>query len=248
MDPISSVTTGSASSYSSTTTLSVTSTTTTTSSSSAVMPTDTYTPSGNAPSTTTGSSTSQDATAAQKAKDAGWAGVNMKQFQADLNAKLLEQIKSSQQSLKDAGVAFYGGPEGPTYDLKGADTSKYTDAQMGVGQDWGADATSQRIVDFALAFRGQAKGMSDEDFIKKIKGAIDEGFKQARGDVGDVPGPTGQLVNDTYKATMDKLDKALKDLQDGSKASTTDPISSAITAATAKNATKSASSSLSILA
>ena len=34
-------------------------------------------------------------------------------------------------------------------------------------------------------------GMTDEEFVEKIRGAIEEGFKLAKGDLGEVPGPTG---------------------------------------------------------
>ena len=89
-----------------------------------------------------------------------------------------------------------------------------------VPEEWGADQTSQRIVDFALAFRGSAKDMSDEEFIEKIRGAIQDGFRSAKGDLKDLPGPSAKLFNDTYEAAMKKLDDTLaawkKQAQDGS--------------------------------
>jgi len=143
-----------------------------------------------------------------------WAGFDKAAFETEMRDKLLSQIRDSQQVLKDAGVKFYGG-EGLLYDLSQAPTEEYTDEQMGVGQDWGAEATSDRIVQFALAFRGSkgASDLTDEEFVEKIRGAIQEGFRLAKGDLGELPGPTGKLFNDTYQATMDKLDKALEEMK-----------------------------------
>lgn len=175
----------------------------------ASVPTDTYTPSSEASATT-----SSDASA--KAKNA-WAGFDMQKFENEMRDKLLQQIRDSQKTLKDAGVKFYGGAD-LLYEIPEADTESYTDEQMGVGKEWGAEATSDRLVAFAMGFRGtgNAKGLSDEDFVSKIRDAIKEGFRLAKGDLGDLPGPTGKLFNDTYKATMDKLDKALEDMKNAS--------------------------------
>lgn len=155
-----------------------------------------------------------DEAARTKAVEAGWGKIDPAQFREEMRAKLLEQIDTAKQSLREAGVAFFGG-EGLLYEIPEAQAQDYSDEVMGVGKDWGAEATSKRIVDFALAFRGHAEGMTDEEFVEKIRGAIEEGFKLAKGDLGEVPGPTGKLFNDTYKATMDLLDQALEDMRKG---------------------------------
>lgn len=239
MDTTSAVSAANANTYSTTTTSSSSSRKSTeTSSVSKTVATDSYTPSGNA--------SASDA----KAAKAGWEGFDMTAFQNEMRDKLLQQIRDSQKSLKDAGVKFYGGSSF-LYDLSGADTGSYTDEQMGVGKDWGAEATSERIVNFALAFRGSgsAKGLSDEEFVAKIRDAITKGFGLAKGDLGDVPGPTGKLFNDTYQATMDKLDKALEDMQKASGSTTNSPSSSAV-AASSSTATRTSntSSTYSVLA
>lgn len=165
---------------------------------------DSYTPSAEAA-----------AAAGSKAAPKGeWAGFDKAAFETEMRDKLLAQIRDSQKVLKDAGVKFYGG-EGLLYDLSQAPTEEYTDEQMGVGQNWGAEATSDRLVQFALAFRGSkgASDLTDEEFVEKIRGAIQEGFRLAKGDLGELPGPTGKLFNDTYQATMDKLDKALEEMK-----------------------------------
>lgn len=209
---------------------------------------DTWTPSGAAPPAEP-ENADQVQDASSKAKDAGWDGFDMGQFKAEMNARLLEQIGEAKKALEAAGVKFYGG-EGKLYDLEGVDTSEYSDEVMGVGKEWGAEATSQRIVDFAMAFRGHssAKGLSDEEFMAKIRGAIEAGFGSAKEDLGNLPGPTGKLFNDTYAATMDKLDKAFEQLKGSSAKPGADPVAASVAGNTATTSATSTRSSLSILA
>ena len=237
MDTTSAVSAANANSYASTSTASTRKSASSTANASSSVATDTYTPSAEASAAASGE-------AASKAKGA-WGGFDAEAFQNDMREKLLASIRDSQKSLKDAGVTFYGG-ENFLYDLAGADTKSYTDEQMGVGKEWGADATSSRLVDFALAFRGSgtAKGLTDEEFVEKIRDAIKQGFKLAKGDLGDLPGPTGKLFNDTYQATMDKLDKALEDMKSGSGGSAT----AATEGASAKTQASSSQSTFSVVA
>lgn len=62
---------------------------------------------------------------------------------------------------------------------------------------YGADAVSNRLVDFAKAVSG-----GDIEKLDKLKSAIDEGFKQAENLLGELP----QISSDTYDLTMEKLD------------------------------------------
>lgn len=209
---------------------------------------DTWTPSGAAPPVDAKDASKVDDTSA-KAKEAGWEGFDMGQFKAEMNARLLEQIGEAKKALEAAGVKFYGG-EGKLYDLEQADSSEYSDEVMGVGKDWGAEATSQRIVDFAMAFRGHssAKGLSDEEFMEKIRGAIEAGFGSAKEDMGNLPGPTAKLFNDTYAATMDKLDKAFEQLKGASAKTAADPVADAVSGNATGNSVAATRPSLSILA
>ncbi|HEX2958421.1 MAG TPA: DUF5610 domain-containing protein, partial [Chitinispirillaceae bacterium] len=70
---------------------------------------------------------------------------------------------------------------------------------------WNAENTSTRIVDFAVSFYGivSAKG---QDYLDQIKAAIEEGFKQAKGFLGELPEETEKLVSNTYDLVMKKLD------------------------------------------
>ncbi|MFA5524719.1 MAG: hypothetical protein WDA24_10220, partial [Tissierellales bacterium] len=61
----------------------------------------------------------------------------------------------------------------------------------------GAEAVSQRIVDFAIAISG-----GDKSKLDSLKGAIDEGFKQAEEILGELP----DISRQTYDLIMEKLD------------------------------------------
>ncbi len=62
----------------------------------------------------------------------------------------------------------------------------------------GAEAVSQRIVDFAIAISG-----GDSSKLDSLKAAIDEGFSQAKKVLGDLP----DICSQTYDLIMEKLDK-----------------------------------------
>lgn len=78
-----------------------------------------------------------------------------------------------------------------------------------VPEEWNAENTSQRIVDFALSFYG-AVDKQGNDFFEAIKGAIIDGFKQARDMLGDLPDEANELIDDTYSRVMEKLDSWAK--------------------------------------
>jgi hypothetical protein len=101
----------------------------------------------------------------------------------------------------------------------GQDIPQKTDVTDQAGDDtqiaevpeyWNAENTSQRIVDFALSFAGGYSGTNDE-FVKTIKAAIDEGFKQAGDMLGNLPTPVQNLVNATHDLVMKKIDQWLSD-------------------------------------
>ena len=74
-----------------------------------------------------------------------------------------------------------------------------------VPEEWNAENTSQRIVDFAVSFFDAFKG-SGSEFLDTIKAAIEDGFKQARDMLGDLPDQVSGLIDDTYNLVMEKLD------------------------------------------
>ncbi|NTV89329.1 MAG: hypothetical protein HGA22_03045, partial [Clostridiales bacterium] len=69
--------------------------------------------------------------------------------------------------------------------------------------EYGVEAVSNRIVDFAKSISG-----GDRSKYELLKSAIDEGFKQAGKALGtDLP----EISNKTYEAVMTKLDKWYKE-------------------------------------
>jgi hypothetical protein len=77
---------------------------------------------------------------------------------------------------------------------------------------WNAENTSDRIANFALQF-AQGRGADAEEFMTKIKDAIDLGFSQALGMTGPLPGNAGKVTDDTHRLTFEKLDRKLAEWQ-----------------------------------
>jgi len=131
-------------------------------------------------------------------------------FRAEIRAKLLEMAKTAQQDKETPQVE-------PIADPSWVNDILYPENADEVAADvpeyWNAENTSQRIVDFAMSFRSLAPDVSDEEYIADIRTAIQEGFRLAKQDLGNLPGPVGKLFNDTYRAAMEKLDKILKESQ-----------------------------------
>lgn len=75
----------------------------------------------------------------------------------------------------------------------------------GLPEYWNAENTSQRIVDFATSFYGLTES-AGQDFYELMVGAIEEGFSQARGLLGKLPGAVDNLVTETHELTLQKLE------------------------------------------
>ena len=154
---------------------------------------DEWIPSGQAP-TAKGS----DETEAIKKK---WQNFDMGKFQAEIRDGLLAQFKQGLDGQTNA-------PSIPktVSDIPYA-VEDDTEAAA-VPDEWSAEKASQRIVDFALSFQGMSQ-QGGSDFLSMMRDAIKEGFRQAKDMMGEVPGPSAKLFNDTYNLAMEKLDKAI---------------------------------------
>jgi hypothetical protein len=206
-------------------------------SSSSTQPTDTYTPSGNAPLADPKANGTDLAALLQSTvedtEESGGNAVDLSEFQEAMKEQLVEQMRQAQAALQAAGKdpklvsdLLYAVDEGET--------------AAEVSEEWGADQTSQRIVDFALAFRGSATDMTDEEFIETVRKSIQEGFRSAKGDLKDLPGPSAKLFNDTYEAAMKKLDDTLAAWKKAAQASGSAVSSATGTASTGSTSTFSA--------
>ncbi|HNY30953.1 MAG TPA: DUF5610 domain-containing protein [Fibrobacteria bacterium] len=134
------------------------------------------------------------------------AGFDLEAFKLETKRQLLEQVQKSKQELDKAGIRIRWSSDIP-YQVDPEEKAAE------VPEEWGADQTSQRIVDFALSMRqmGNAKDLTDEEFISQIRSAIEDGFRSAKSELKELPGPAAKLFNDTYEAAMKKLDQTLED-------------------------------------
>jgi len=130
----------------------------------------------------------------------------------DLEKYVRNQLKEMTQKivkdfLKNAGIEVDESES--TNATEGTDVVNQT-AQ--IPEEWNAENTSQRIVDFAVSFFDAFKGKGEE-FLTKIKAAIEEGFKQAKEFWGDfeMPDSVSNLVKDTHDLIMSKLDAWAKE-------------------------------------
>lgn len=159
----------------------------------------------------------------------GKQGFDLETFKEEMKRQLLEQVRKSKEQLEKEGIRIPWSSDIP-YAVEPDQEA------AAVPEEWGADKTSQRIVDFALAFRGNASGLSDEEFIDSIRKAIQEGFRSAKSDLKELPGPSAKLFNDTYDAAMRKLDDTLE----GWKKAKADPSESAAPASAGQTTTNNA--------
>ncbi len=75
----------------------------------------------------------------------------------------------------------------------------------GLPEYWNAENTSQRIVDFATSFYGVAESTGIE-YYEMMRGAIEEGFNQAMGMLGERPDAVSNLSNATFELALEKLE------------------------------------------
>lgn len=174
---------------------------------------DAFVPSGKAPSDPKQGPPDLEAllkSGADKAQESTASGIDFNEIQRKMKADLIEQMRKAIEAVQKAGKG--GGNTSPepvqtVGDILYAVAPEEKAAE--VPEEWNADNTSQRIVDFALSFRGQVRGMTDEEYVEKIRSAIQDGFRSAKGDLKELPGPSAKLFNDTYEAAMKKLDDKL---------------------------------------
>jgi anti-sigma28 factor (negative regulator of flagellin synthesis) len=139
-----------------------------------------------------------------KGKHGNWKNFDMDAFQKGIRSKLMESMNQS-GAQGAGGVAKYSG-DSILYDISGLDGVEAAK----VPEYWNAENTAQRIFDFAMSFRELAPELSDEEYVKQIRAAVEKGFGLAKKDLGDLPGPSAKLYNDTYNITMSKFDEWLE--------------------------------------
>ena len=144
-----------------------------------------------------------------------WKNFDMDAFQSGIRNTLMQSINQSKEALKASGVEFAKyNSDSILYDLTGINGGKDVEAAK-VPDYWNSENTSQRIVDFAMSFRGLAPELSDEEYIEQVRAAVEKGYKLAKKDIGDLPGPSAKLFNDTYSSTMKKFDELMEKARKG---------------------------------
>lgn len=114
--------------------------------------------------------------------------------------KAHEQLKELvEQLLKRQGYTWDKIIQGDFDDIK-VDDIAVEEAKALIAEDGplGAEKTSDRIVDFAIAISG-----GDKTKLEELKAAIDKGFKEAEEMLGGLP----EVSKRTYDLVMEKLDK-----------------------------------------
>lgn len=83
------------------------------------------------------------------------------------------------------------------------DAATKAQAQADIAEDgyWGVEATSNRIIDFAVALCGD-----DKDKLEEMKAAFEKGFKQAEKTWG---GELPDICQRTYDAVFEKFDNLI---------------------------------------
>jgi hypothetical protein len=154
----------------------------------------------------------ENTTVKGKGKD-NWKDFDMDAFHSEIRNKLMQSVNKAKDDLMKSGVEFAkNDPNSLLYNLTGLNGGKDIQAAK-VPDYWNAENTSQRIVDFAMSFRGMAPELSDEEYIGQIRAAVQKGFGQAKSMLGDMPGPSAKLYNDTYNLAMKKFDDILAESQ-----------------------------------
>lgn len=128
------------------------------------------------------------------------------QLQADSEARMA-QLQSIVLRTINKQTETYGQANGIWSILSSGnftvDAATKAKAQADIAEDgyWGVEATSSRIVDFAVALCGD-----DKDKLEEMKEAFEKGFRQAEKTWG---GNLPDICQRTYDAVFDKFDKLI---------------------------------------
>ncbi len=116
--------------------------------------------------------------------------------------KVKEEFLHFQEQIIKKFIASINGEEGVEPKDEGV-----VEAQeiKGLPEYWNAENTAQRIVDFATSFYGVAQS-SGKEYYEMMRNAIEEGFNQAMGIMGELPEAVGNLANNTFDLALEKLE------------------------------------------
>jgi len=127
---------------------------------------------------------------------------------ASLRSLVERMMKKQGKTVAESGVLDFENGTNLAQVFKGLEVDEETrlQAQKDTAEDgyWGAEKTSDRILEFAKGLAGD-----DPELAKKMLGAIKQGFEEAGKAWGeDLPG----LCQDTMKLALEKVNKWIDEL------------------------------------
>ena len=141
-------------------------------------------------------------------------GFNMSDFQEKIKSDLLEMVFQSNEKAKENTNQSLIEKYGSDVIYEVPDETEAAE----VPEFWNAENTAQRLVDFAMSFKSVSGVDDDAEYIEEVRDAVIEGFRQAKGIIGEVSDPTHKLFNDTFDLTMQKFDTLLEEYQSNKQA------------------------------
>lgn len=129
-------------------------------------------------------------------------------LKADAEARTSQLRSIVEQLITKQGTAFGKATDDEMWKFlaKGdftvsADVKAQAEADIAEDGYWGVEATSSRIIDFAVALCGD-----DKDKLEEMKAAFEKGFKQAEKTWG---GELPEICQRTYDKVFEKFDKLI---------------------------------------
>lgn len=146
-----------------------------------------------------------------------FSSVNLSKYSEEDKAKWQEIVKSIREefaemqakSIRDILKGHTAGKkdEPKKVEISADELEKKTDELIEkMPEYWRPEQVSDRILEFATAFFGHTESQG-EDFYELAKSAIEEGFKMAGDDLGQLPGDIENVIARTRELVMEKLDR-----------------------------------------
>ena len=128
------------------------------------------------------------------------------QLQADSEARMAQLQSIVLRTINKQAETYGQATDMWKFLAKGdftVDAATKAQAQADIAEDgyWGVEATSSRIVDFAVALCGD-----DKDKLEEMKAAFEKGFKEAEKTWG---GELPEICQRTYDKVFEKFDKLI---------------------------------------
>jgi hypothetical protein len=122
------------------------------------------------------------------------------EYWKDIVDKVKEEFLMLKENIIKKIIASLGGP------AEEQEAEEVEPAEIeGLPEYWNAENTSQRIADFATSFYGLTQ-CGGKEYYEMMRGAIEQGFNQAMGMLGELPDEVNNLAQNTYDLALQKLE------------------------------------------